>query len=290
MASAAFIDQLSADVQSFVEVLCLIHAEQRAQLFVCPCVVVAGVVGLEDHDLGVFGNSDACHFSQLQDGAAESVGVNAVSLSIEEDLCDLVGFVLVQEVATAVCEFGLDFVIDVFQDSDMLFGSADHAVIEGLGVDDGSNSGTDVAAVVDDNVTVTGANADSGGTGGVCCTNHAFAAGSQDQVNFLHQQSGQIQGGFFDPGDDVLGQTCCFSGFLHDLSCADGAVLCLGMRADDDSVSGLQGDQDLKDGGGGGVGGRNDTADNTDGGSNALGAEGLVFCDHVTWFHTCSAA
>ncbi len=66
-----------------------------------------------------------------------------------------------------------------------------------LGVDDGSNSGTDVAAVVDDNVTVTGANADSGGTGGVCCTNHAFAAGSQDQVDFLHQQSGQIQGGFF---------------------------------------------------------------------------------------------
>ena len=164
----------------------------------------------------------------------------------------------------------------------MLFGSADHAVIEGLGVDDGSNSGTDVAAVVDDNVTVTGANADSGGTGGVCGTDHAFAAGSQDQVDFLHQQSGHIQGGLFDPGDDVLGQACCFSCFLHDLSCADGAVLSLGMRADDDSVSGLQGDQDLEDGGGGGVGGRNDTADNTDGSGNALGAEGLVFFDDVT--------
>lgn len=99
VASAAFIDQLSADFQSFVEVLSLVHTEQRAQLFVCPCVVMAGVIGLEDHDFGVGGNSDASHLCQLQHAAAESVGVNTVSLSVEEDLSNLVSFVLVQEVA-----------------------------------------------------------------------------------------------------------------------------------------------------------------------------------------------
>lgn len=55
----------------------------------------------------------------------------------------------------------------------------------------------------------------------------------------------------------------------------------LGCRADDDAVSGLQRNQDLEDTGGGGVGGRDDAADDANGSCDALGAEGLVLFDHA---------
>ena len=51
------------------------------------------------------------------------------------------------------------------------------------------------------------------------------------------------------------------------------------MGANDDAVASLQGNQGLKDSGGGGVGGGNDSAHNTDGLGNLLGAVSGILLD-----------
>ena len=281
MACAAFQNQLVADLASLFEGLSAIHTQHGAQLLVCPGVVVAGIVGLSDQNLGVSGNLDACHLSQLHSGTANSSSLNAMSSSVEEDLANLDSLVLAQEVATVVLQFLLDLVIDAINNGDVLLGSADHAVIEGLGVNGGSNSVLDIAGIVHDDVAVTGADADSGGTGGVSCLNHAGAAGCHDNVNFLHHDLRHLDGGLVDPADDVLGQASLHSSLVHDASSLDGAALCGGMGAQQDSVAGLQADQDLIDSGGGGVGGRSNSTNNAHGLCDTHGTSSLVLFDNT---------
>ena len=66
---------------------------------------------------------------------------------------------LLDEVAAALLELSLNLVIDGVDDGHGLLGSADHAVVEGLGVDDGVDGEQHVGGVVDDDRGVTGANA-----------------------------------------------------------------------------------------------------------------------------------
>ena len=285
VACAAFQNQLVADLASFLEALCAIHTQHGAQLLVCPGVIVAGVVGLSDQDLGISGNSDTGHLSQLHSGTANSAGLNTVGSSVEEQLANLDCLFLVQEVATAVLQFLLDLVIDAVQNSDVLLCCADHAVIEGLGVNDGSNSVSHIAGIVQNDVAVTGANADSGGTGGVSCLNHAGAAGCHDNVNFLHHDLRHLDRGLVDPGDDVLGQACLHSSLVHDASSLDGAALCGGMGAQQDSVAGLQADQNLINSSGGGVGGRSNSTNDAHGLSNTHGTSSLILRDNAAGLH-----
>ena len=279
VACAAFQDQLVADLAGFLEVLRAVHAQHGAQLLVCPGVVVAGVVGLGHQDLGVGGDLDACHLGQLHSGTANSAGLDAVGGGVEEQFAHLDGLFLVQEVAAAVLQLLLDLVIDAIQNGDVLLSGADHAVVEGLGVDDGSHRVLDVAAVVHDDVAVAGAHADGGSAGGVSSLHHAGAAGCHDQVHFLHHDLGHLDRGLVDPADDVLGQAGLHSGLVHDARSLNGAALGSGMGAQQDGVAGLQADQDLIDGGGGGVGGGGNGAHDTNGLRDAHGARGLVLLD-----------
>src|SRR5699024_7191845 len=128
-------------------------------------------------------------------------------------------------------------VIDLVQNDHGLLGSADHAVIKGLGMNDGVDSQNHIGSVVDDGGSVTGAHAQSGSTGGVSSLHHAGATGGQDDIRLSHQGVGHLQVGHVDPADDAIGSASLHSGFQHNLSSSDGALLCPGMGADDDAVA-----------------------------------------------------
>ena len=277
VACAALQHQLVADVESLVQRLGLVHTQQGGQLLVGPRAVMRGVVGLIDQNLGVIGNLDPGHFSEAAGGLANSGGLDAVGLGVEEHLGHLGGLVVVEEVAAGFLQQTLDLVIDAGENGDVLLGSADHAVIEGLGVDDGLHSHPQVGALVDNHVAVAGADADGGGAGGVGRLHHTGAAGGHDEIHALHQGVGDLQRGNGDPADDVLRQARLNGGVPHDLRRGDGAVHGVGMGGENDGVAGLEGQHDLVDRGGGGVGGGGDGGDDTLRGCNLFHAIGLVF-------------
>ena len=206
----------------------------------------------------------------------------SVQSAVDQDgLTDLLGLVGIQEVAAAVSELLLHCVINSLMSDNGLLGSADHTVIEGLGVDDGVNSHHNIGGVVDDSGGVTGANAQSRLTGRISSLHHAGATGGQDDVSASHNLVGQFQRGHVDPCDDVLGSAGCNSSVQNNLSSSDGALLGTGMGADDDTVAGLQRNQSLEDSGRSGVGGGDNSSNHTDGLSDLGHAESGVILQHA---------
>ena len=277
VACAALQHQLVADVESLVQRLGLVHTQQSGQLLVGPRAVMRGVVGLIDQNLGVIGNLDPGHFSEVAGGLANSGGLDAVGLGVEEHIGHLGGLIIVEEVTPGFLQQALDLVIHAGQDGDMLLGGADHTVIEGLGMDDGLYGHPQVGGLVNDHVAVAGAYADGGGARGVSGLYHAGAAGGHDQVHALHQHVGDLHGGNGDPADDMLGQARLDGGVPHDLRGGDGAVHRMGMRREDDGVAGLQRQHDFINGSGGRVGSGGNGGDDTLRGCNLFHAIGLVF-------------
>ncbi len=188
---------------------------------------------------------------------------------------------LLDEVAAAAGELFLDLVIDGIDNGHRLLGSADHAVVEGLGVDDGVDCELHVGGVIDHDGGVAGTDAQGGLAGGISGLDHARATGGQDDVNVGHDLAGQIDGGNVDPADDLLGGASLDGGLEHKLGCGDGALGGSGVRGDDDGVAGLQADERLEDGRGGRVRGRNDGTDDTDGLGDLGDAVGLVALEHA---------
>ncbi len=144
-----------------------------------------------------------------------------------------------------------------------MLGGTDHAVVEGLGHQDGGDGTLHIGGFVDDDRYVTGTYTDGGFAGGVGGLHHARATGGQDQVDVvvLHQGVGELNRGLVNPADDVFRGTGGNGCIQYQLGCGIGGVLGAGVRGEDDGVAGLQRDQGLEDRGGGRVGGRYDTAD-----------------------------
>ena len=84
----------------------------------------------------------------------------------------LVGFIGVEEVAAAGGKLGLDRVVHLVQHDDGLLGGADHAVVKGLGMNDGVDGQQHVGGVVDDGGGVARADAQGGLAAGIgrACT------------------------------------------------------------------------------------------------------------------------
>ena len=199
-----------------------------------------------------------------------------MGLGVEEHIGHLGSLFVIEEITAGLLQQTLDLVIYAGQNGDMLLGGADHAVIEGLGVNDGFHSHPQVSSLIDDHVAVAGAHADSGGAGGIGRLHHAGAAGCYNEIHALHQYIGDLQRGDGDPADDMLRQTRLNGGIPHDLRCGDGAVYRMGVRGEDDGVPGLQRQHDLVDRGGSGVRGGGNGGDHTLGGCDLLYTEGSV--------------
>ena len=280
VADAAVTDQGVCLVQSILEGGSAVHSQNRGQLLVSELLADVGGLDLADEDLGGLGDLHASQSGDGVGGLADDLGVQS---AVDDDgLTDLLALILVQDVAATGQELGTDSLVDVVHDDDALLGSADHAVVEGLGVNDGGNGQLDVSGRIDDSGDVACADAQSGLAGGVSSLDHAGAAGGQDQVGLLHDVVGHLQRGLVDPEDDAFGCAGCNSCLGNDLSCLHGALLCTGVGGDHDAVTGLQADQSLEDCSGSGVGGGDDSADQADGLSDTLNAVGRVVLDNTT--------
>ena len=277
VAGAALQHQLVANIEGLVQRLSLVHAQQGGQLLVGPGAVVRGVVRFVDQDLGIIGHLDTGHLRQTAGCLADGIRLDAVGLGVEEHIGHLGSLFVIEEITAGLLQQTLDLVIYAGQNGDMLLGGADHAVIEGLGVNDGFHSHPQVGGLVNDHVAVAGAHADGGGARGVSGLYHAGAAGGHDQVHALHQHVGDLQGGNGDPADDMLGQARLDGGVPHDLRGGDGAVHRVGMGGENDGVAGLQRQHDFINGSGGRVGSGGNGGDDTLRGCNLFHAIGLVF-------------
>ena len=129
---------------------------------------MAGLGGgdLGDQDLGLGRNLDAGELGDLGGSHAGDAVIEGAVLEHGGTQGLHLG-TLLDEVAAALLELGLNLVIDGVDDGHGLLGSADHAVVEGLGVDDGVDGEQHVSGVVDDDRGVTGANAQGGLARGV---------------------------------------------------------------------------------------------------------------------------
>ena len=117
-----------------VERLGLVHAQDRRELLVGHLLGGLHARDLADEDLGLLGHVDASHLGDGVSALAHDLGVDR---AVDDDgLADLVELGALEEVAAASLELGLDGVVNVLEHRDGLLGGADHAVVEGLGVDD----------------------------------------------------------------------------------------------------------------------------------------------------------
>ena len=249
----------------------------------CECLIDGGGLDLTDDDLHVIRNVEAC---ELCDGHRALTDDLCVQCAVDEHgLADLVLLLVVQEVAAAADHLRLDSVVNVLVRDDRLLGCADHAVVEGLGEDDGIDRIQNIRALVDDSGCVAGADADCRGTGGIRCLDHAGAAGCEDDVSFLHDHVGQFEGGNVHPANQTLGSACLLGSLHDDLCCGDGGFLGTRVRGNDNAVARLESEQALENSGRGRVGGRDNCRDHADGLCELHDAELLVLLDHAAGFH-----
>ena len=275
VAVAAILDKGVRLVHGVGEVGRPVHGKHGGQLLVGKGFGEIGGGHFTDEDFGAFGDVNARQRRDGMGGLPHDLGVQC---AVNQDGCaNLVDFFRVQDVAAALDEFRLDPVVDAVQHHHALLGSADHAVVKGLGMDDGRNRQQNVGAVVNDGGGVAGADAQSGLAGGVGSLHHAGAAGGEDQVGLPHHLIGQLQRGLVYPRDDAFRRTGGDRRLQHHPGGGDGAALRSRVGADDDAVAGLQGNQGLENGGRSGVRGGNDRRDDADRLGNALNAVGRVF-------------
>ena len=274
---AAVRDEVLRLVERVLEILGAVHGEDGGELLVSELLRDVHTGHFADDDLGVFGDGHARERGDLRSLLTDDLRIES---AVDDDgLAHFFRLFGVQEIAPARLELLLHLVVHFVKDDDGLLRRADHTVVKGLGVDDAVDGKQDVRALVDDGGSVARADAHCGFAGGICRLHHAGTARRQDDVRLLHEGVGHLEGGDVDPSDDAFGRARFDSRFQHDPGSLDGALFRSGVGADDDSVAGLQRDERLEDGGGSGVGGRDDRAHDAHGLGDLLDAERLVLFD-----------
>ena len=236
-------------------------------------------LNLADEYLGGFGNGNSRQSRYLMSGLTYYLCVE--STVYNDGLANLVDLIFLEEVAASVLKLLLDLLVELIRNDDRLLGSADHTVIEGLGVDNRADSQQNIRGFVNDRGSVARAYAESGFSAGVSGLYHARTAGRENDVNFLHQHICEVERGNVYPRDDTLGSACLNGSLKNYLSRLDGALFRAGVGADDNAVSCLERNKALEYRGGGRVGGGDNRADNADGVSYLCNAVSLVAFDNA---------
>ena len=190
-----------------------------------------------DEDLGGGRHGHTGHGGDLGGRLADDVGVQgAVD---QQHFTHLVRFVL-ERIAGVGRETLLDLVVDGVDHDDSLLGGTDHAVVEGLGHQDGGDGTLHVGGFVDDDGHVA-APTPMAGLPESRRPSPCRATGGQDQVDVVvtHQGVGEFDGGLINPADDVFRRTGSHGCIQYHLAAVLVEFLARGA-GEDDGVAGLQ--------------------------------------------------
>ena len=240
MADTAEVQQFLSAFQSGVEILNLIHSQYRRKFFNAERIILANAVGFADQHLGIIRNLDSSHLSDLNRALSNDLGVQ---FAVDHDgIGNFFRFLGVQDISAALDKFGLNRVINCFYDHYGLFGSANHTIVKSLTLEYAAYGHLDIAGFVHDSRSVTRAYAESRYAAGVSSFHHTWAAGCEDHIDILmaHEVLALGDAGFFDPGDNIFGSAGLYGGIQDHLGSGDGALFSAGVRAEDDTVTGLQ--------------------------------------------------
>ncbi len=284
VAVAAVFHELLRHVDGLVEILRAVHRQHRAELLVRERLGLVHTRDLADHDLRRRRDIHARKLRDCHRLLADNLRVDC-SVLVEDNLADLVQFVRLEEVAAAIGELLLHRVVDLVQHDDGLFGGADHAVVERLGVDDRADRELDVRRVVDDRRRVAGADAESRLTRAVGRLHHRRTARRENDVRILHEELGLFDGRLLHARDDVFGRARLDRRVQNDHRRVVRALLRARMRADDDAIARLERDEGLENRRRGRVRGRDDRADDANRLGDLAHAKALVFLDHAARLH-----
>ena len=274
VAVAAVRNELLSLGERVLNVLRAIHRENGRELLVSELLGKFHALDLANENLRVGINVEAGELSDRDRLLTDDLGVER---AVDENrLAGLVKLGGVEEVASHLAEESLDLVVDGIKDDHALLGGADHAVVERLGMDNRADGEREIGRLVDDGGGVACAHAESGGAGAVGRLDHAGAARGEDEVRLLHEEVRLGERRSLDPADDAL-RSARFDGRVeHDLGRSDSSILGARVGADDNAVTGLERDERLEDGRGGGVCGGDYRADNAHGLGDLLDAGRLV--------------
>ena len=202
------------------------------------------------------------------------------------DVADLFRLLRRQNPGAAAGEFGLHFIINAVDRGDRLFGRADHAVVEGLAHQHGTDRGLHVARIAHDHRGIAGADADRRSAARISRLHHARAAGGENQcdVGVAHEMLAHRHRRFLDPSDDVFGSAGLDRSLKHNSRRRNRALLGPRVRTENDSVAGLQRQKRFENRGRSRVGRRHDSGDDAHRFSDPGDAHGFVFFQNAAGF------
>ena len=284
MAQTAVFQQSLGIIDGFFIGIGLVKGQRGRKFFSGERHFRTDALDFGDQHLGGGGNFDTGKFGNGKSRLADDLGIElAVHLN---HIGNGLGFFGIEDVAAAFGKFFFDSIVNTAHHRDRLFGSTDHAVIERLGKENAVDSHFHIAGIIKHHRRIAGAHAHSRSAAGIGGLHHAGTASGKDQSHVFvpHQVTAHSHSGFIDPGDDVLGSTGLNSGIQHDLGGKAGAFFGARMGAENNTIPGLEGDQSLENGSGGGVGSGNDPGDHAAGFGNLDHTGGIIGFDDPAGF------
>ena len=279
VAVAAVGDEFLGLGEGVLDILGAIHRENGRELFVSELFGELNALDFADKYLSVVINLESGERGDRDGLLADDLGVE--SAVDENRLAGLLELGVAEEVAAHLAEESLNLVVDAVENDYALLGSADHTVIESLGVDDRADGEGQIGRLVDDRGRITGADAESGSTRAVGGLNHAGSARRENKIALLHKEVRLGERGSFDPTDDLFRRTSFDGCVENNLRRGNRRVLRTRVGADDNAVTRLKSDKGLEDGSRSRVRRRNDSSDNADRLGDLLDAGGLVAVDYA---------
>ena len=265
-----------------LNVRCLVHGKHGGELLVGELLGELDALDFADEYLRALRNGYSRKLCDSESRLTDYLGVECAVY--KNGLSDFLGLLGVEEVASASRKLRLDCVVDILMNYNGLLRGADHAVIEGLGVDYRVDREDDIRRLVDYSGRVACADADCGLAGGICRLDHSGAAGGENYIRLFHNEVRHLKARSVDPFYNTLGSAGLNRCVEDNLCRGRGRLLGARMGADDDSVSRFEGKQALEYGGGGRVGRGDDRSDNADGLGYLLYAVCLVLFNYTTGF------
>ena len=282
MSVTAVCNQTLSLYNCLVKGLSLVHSQYRRQLLMSKFLADIYRLNLTDQNLGITRILNASQLCNLISALSYNL---CIQRTIDQNgLSYLIQLFRLQEVATAVCEFFLYFIINRCQNSYRLLRSTNHTVIKGFGMNNGVYCHLNISSVVQNNRGISCAYAQRRFSGRISCLNHTRAAGCQNNICILHNCVGQLQRRYVNPSDNSLRCASLNSCIQNNLCCCNGRFFCTGMWGNNNCISCFQANQSFENSSGGRVCSRNNCCYQTDRLCNFLDSVRLIFFYHTAGF------